>query len=210
MKRKNSLRPFSICLSAASRFSFILIFLPEMAERGAPSSLLESLLQPRAEEEERFFFLLLLRLLSFFLLLFLCSFFLCLFLLSFLSLRFLLSFLAFFSFCKCRSGVWQVVSKCPLAFPTPPRTPTLCLLFSSFSVLSLFLGLPRSSSEMEEDEALLLPLSESDEEEEDKEEDEEESASSRFRFFIFLRCFPSSASLSSLLSRPLLPLLALL
>ena len=103
MKRKNSLRPFSICLSAASRFSFILIFLPEMAERGAPSSLLESLLLPRAEEEERFFFLLLLllRFLSFFLLLFLCSF-LCFFLLSFLSLRFLLSFFAFFSFCECR------------------------------------------------------------------------------------------------------------
>ena len=32
------MRPFSICLSTASRFSFILIFLPEMAERGAPES----------------------------------------------------------------------------------------------------------------------------------------------------------------------------
>ena len=84
----------------------------------------------------------------------------------------------------------------------------MCLLFSSFSVLSLFLGLLRSSSEMEEDEALLLSLSESDEEkEEEEEEEEEESASSRFRFFIFLRCFPSSSSLSSLLSRPLLLLL---
>lgn len=37
-KRRKSCRPFSICLSTASRFSFILIFLPEMAERGAPES----------------------------------------------------------------------------------------------------------------------------------------------------------------------------
>ena len=81
----------------------------------------------------------------------------------------------------------------------------MCLLFSSFSVLSLFFGLLRSSSEIEEDEAALLLLlsDEKEEEEEEEEEDEGESATSRLRFFIFLRCLPSPSSLSSLLSRPL-------
>lgn len=107
MKRKNSLRPFSICLSAASRFNFILIFLPEIAERGTSLSLFESLLQPWTEDDECFLFLLLsfFRFFSFFLMLFLCSF-LCLFLPSFLSLCFLLSFLDFLSFGCVEYGVW--------------------------------------------------------------------------------------------------------
>lgn len=62
MKRRKSLRPCSIRLSTASRFSFILIFFPEMAERGASdpdddeedeeAALLLLLLSLDEEEEE--------------------------------------------------------------------------------------------------------------------------------------------------------------
>jgi len=93
MKRRKSFRPLSICISAASRFNFIFIFFPEIAERGASSSLSESLLVAAVWEED------FLRLLSFFrFLFFFLSSFSYFFFLSFLCFRFFVSFLAFFPF----------------------------------------------------------------------------------------------------------------
>jgi hypothetical protein len=124
-----------------------LIFLPEMAERGASLSLLESLLLPRAEDDECFLFLLLLsfRFFSFFLLLFLCSF-LRLFLLSFLSLRFLISFLDFLSFCGCVGcEVWCHQFYAFTAFPNPRLALNTHLGLSLLLLLGLALLLESAS-----------------------------------------------------------------